>query len=407
MASASSWADPASFMNAPDPTLTSSTRADVPSAIFFDMIELAMRGIDSDGARDVAERVELAIGRRQAGPGRADHGPDARSWATISAGVRWARQPGMVSILSSVPPVWPSPLPESWGTAAPQAATSGHRGRRPLSPDPAGRVLVDRGLRRRRTGRGARPLSIIVVVQVSSSRWSKPRNTMAIKQRCSLLLGDLTRGVERRGTSGSPRPSAPAPSRLARMTCAASIRRRRHPSVDGSWLASKAPGQHVPHRLRRAVAVDEAVRPAVLPQELAAPPARHDGLAVAGTVTTATRRPPPPSCSADTSPHSAHSASPKEAFSTLQPVMIRPSSTRRRGPDVEARVRARRRASAAATRGGAQHVPVDHAMLALAPWLAFGGGRAQALGGEGQHDECHQVRRDEDEPVVDLRRCSR
>ena len=34
-------------MNAPLPTLTSSTSAPVPSAIFLDMIELAMSGIDS------------------------------------------------------------------------------------------------------------------------------------------------------------------------------------------------------------------------------------------------------------------------------------------------------------------------------------------------------------------------
>ena len=34
-------------MNAPLPTFTSRTRASVPSAIFFDMIELAMSGIDS------------------------------------------------------------------------------------------------------------------------------------------------------------------------------------------------------------------------------------------------------------------------------------------------------------------------------------------------------------------------
>ena len=34
-------------MNAPVPTFTSSTSASVPSAIFFDMIELAMSGIDS------------------------------------------------------------------------------------------------------------------------------------------------------------------------------------------------------------------------------------------------------------------------------------------------------------------------------------------------------------------------
>ena len=34
-------------MNAPEPTLTSSTSAEVPSASFFDMIELAIRGMDS------------------------------------------------------------------------------------------------------------------------------------------------------------------------------------------------------------------------------------------------------------------------------------------------------------------------------------------------------------------------
>ena len=47
MTSDSSRACPGSFMNAPDPTFTSRTRAWVPSAIFFDMIELAMSGIDS------------------------------------------------------------------------------------------------------------------------------------------------------------------------------------------------------------------------------------------------------------------------------------------------------------------------------------------------------------------------
>ena len=40
-------AEATSFMNAPEPTFTSSTNAEVPSAIFFDMIELAIRGIDS------------------------------------------------------------------------------------------------------------------------------------------------------------------------------------------------------------------------------------------------------------------------------------------------------------------------------------------------------------------------
>ena len=47
MVRASSRAAPRSGMNAPLPTFTSSTSALVPSAIFFDMIELAISGIDS------------------------------------------------------------------------------------------------------------------------------------------------------------------------------------------------------------------------------------------------------------------------------------------------------------------------------------------------------------------------
>ena len=47
MVRASSRAASTSFMNAPVPTLTSSTSAPVPSAIFFDMIEDAISGIAS------------------------------------------------------------------------------------------------------------------------------------------------------------------------------------------------------------------------------------------------------------------------------------------------------------------------------------------------------------------------
>ena len=45
--SASSRAVSSDFMKAPVPTLTSSTSAPVPSAIFFDMIDDAMSGIAS------------------------------------------------------------------------------------------------------------------------------------------------------------------------------------------------------------------------------------------------------------------------------------------------------------------------------------------------------------------------
>ena len=47
MICASSRADSWVFMNAPEPTLTSSTRAPDPSAIFLLMIEEAINGIDS------------------------------------------------------------------------------------------------------------------------------------------------------------------------------------------------------------------------------------------------------------------------------------------------------------------------------------------------------------------------
>ncbi len=47
MVRASSRAASTVFMNAPEPTFTSRTSADDPSAIFLLMIELAMSGIDS------------------------------------------------------------------------------------------------------------------------------------------------------------------------------------------------------------------------------------------------------------------------------------------------------------------------------------------------------------------------
>ena len=47
MVRASSRASCSSFMNAPGPVLTSSTRAPVPSAIFLDMIEDAISGMHS------------------------------------------------------------------------------------------------------------------------------------------------------------------------------------------------------------------------------------------------------------------------------------------------------------------------------------------------------------------------
>ena len=65
-----------SFMNAPVPTLTSSTSAPVPSAIFLLMIERGDQRDRLDRAGDVAQRVELAVGGGEAGAGRADDRAD-------------------------------------------------------------------------------------------------------------------------------------------------------------------------------------------------------------------------------------------------------------------------------------------------------------------------------------------
>ena len=93
--------------------------------------------------------------------------------------VKAARKPGMVSSLSSVPPVWPSPRPDSCGTAAPHAATSGVSGRVILSPTPPVECLstVGRGIpdRSRRS-----PEAIIAAVQREISARLMPRSRMAM-----------------------------------------------------------------------------------------------------------------------------------------------------------------------------------------------------------------------------------
>ena len=96
-----------------------------------------------DGAGDVAQRVELVIGRCEPRARGRDHAADIVEDCDHLVRRQSARHPGIASILSSVPPVWPRPRPESCGTAAPHAATSGTRIKRDLVADATGRVLVD------------------------------------------------------------------------------------------------------------------------------------------------------------------------------------------------------------------------------------------------------------------------
>ena len=166
-------------MNAPLPTLTSSTSAAVPSAIFLDMIELAISGIDSTVPVTSRSAYSLRSAGARPGPAAQITQPVPASTLIISAPDRTARQPGMDSSLSSVPPVWPRPRPDSCGTAAPQLATSGARISDTLSPTPPVECLSTVG-----TGRPLRssrsPELTIAAVQARSSAGSRPRKKIAI-----------------------------------------------------------------------------------------------------------------------------------------------------------------------------------------------------------------------------------
>ena len=62
--------------------------------------------------------------------------PISRTCLRICSEFNSTLNPGILSNLSSVPPVWPKPLPEIIGTLSPQAASAGARTRDTLSPTP-------------------------------------------------------------------------------------------------------------------------------------------------------------------------------------------------------------------------------------------------------------------------------
>ncbi len=105
--------------------------------------------------------------------------PTASSCSIIASLEIDACQPGIDSSLSSVPPVWPSPRPESWGTATPQAATSGARGSVILSPTPPVECLSAVG--RESPEKSSRsPLAIIAAVHLEISGRLMPLSRIAI-----------------------------------------------------------------------------------------------------------------------------------------------------------------------------------------------------------------------------------
>ena len=140
----------------------------------------AMSGIDS--TVDVASRSAYIL--RSAGaisvvcPINAQ--PIASICAFAFASERSVRKPGIDSSLSRVPPVCPSPRPDTIGTATPRADTSGASTSDTLSPTPPVECLSIRGLLTDDKSKRAPEFSI-ASVSAAVSRRSSPLRKHAMR----------------------------------------------------------------------------------------------------------------------------------------------------------------------------------------------------------------------------------
>ena len=294
-------------MNAPVPTLTSSTSADEPSAIFLLMIELAISGIDS--TVPVTSRSAYSLRSAGARPSPAAHttAPTSRSCAQeLGVGQRGAPARNRLQLVE-----------RAAGVAEPAAGQLRHRGaagrhqrrqrQRDLVADAARGVLVDRRSVDWTRGRDARPTR-------SSRRSTGParrapcrcsRIAMASAAICSSattprVYASITQSI----CSSGMRP----PSRLMRITSTAhrTVSRHAQPSRPGRTPGAAGRSSAVaPRRCRRAGPGRRAPTAAAGSVRTASAPRRAES-----THANATSRPPPDACNADTRPHSAHSPSP-------------------------------------------------------------------------------------------------
>ena len=209
MVRASSRASATVFMKAPRPTFTSRTSASMPSASFLLRMLEAMSGIDSTVA--VASRSAYSL--RSAGaissvwPMR--HAPTVPTSSTKRESGRSTRKPGMLSSLSSVPPVCPRPRPLTIGTRTPQAATSGASGSEILSPTPPVECLST--FRPEMAERSTtRPECSIASRKAGSSRPpSSPRKKTAMRKAASCSSATVpfaAPSARKRSSSGASTP---------------------------------------------------------------------------------------------------------------------------------------------------------------------------------------------------------
>ena len=325
--SASSRARSTSGRNAPDPTLTSSTSASVPSAIFLRHDRAGDERDRLDRRRHVAQGVELAVGRRQARARRAAMiAPTDRSCATASALVSIARQPGDRLHLVERPAGVAEAAPAELGHGRAAVRDERDERQRDLVADAAGGVLVDG---RPADRRQVEPLAGVDhrLGPLGQLGRLHPLEQDRHAQRRRLLVGDRARRVALDEEADL----------LARQAAAVTLRAEhvedvgRHAAVAyrPARPASQAWGSH--SRIGRSFTSSSG--PPCSQSSCRHRPHGARSRPSGEHTATATSRPPPVACSAETRPHSAHSVSPYDPFSTLQPTTIRPSSTSAGGAD--------------------------------------------------------------------------
>merc|ERR1719481_235824 len=120
----------------PAPHLMSSTREEIPSATFLLMMEEVIKPrLPTVLVISLAAYITLSAGQICPVWPTMQH-PTSSIITMISSRLSCTLYPGMLSSLSRVPPVMPSPRPDIIGTFSPQAARAGARGRDTLSPTP-------------------------------------------------------------------------------------------------------------------------------------------------------------------------------------------------------------------------------------------------------------------------------
>ena len=166
-------------INAPSPYLTSSNIVSEPDANFLDIIDDAISGIDSTVPVTSLKAYNFLSAGTKSPVWPIIAIPTSETCFLNSSSVKKQLNPSIDSNLSSVPPVWPRPLPDILATFSPQAATNGPNAIDVLSPTPPVECL-SAFIPSIEVKSITSPLCIIALAKYDVSLSFIPFNTMAI-----------------------------------------------------------------------------------------------------------------------------------------------------------------------------------------------------------------------------------